>query len=66
MPPPASLSSRYKRSKRAAKIAEGEELVALTSGGQKQLLLWSKARGEGGRGKVGLQPLVFSLMGLKT
>lgn len=40
--PPACLSSRCKRSKRTAKIAEGEELVGLTSGGQKQLLLLSR------------------------
>lgn len=42
VPPPASPGSCYRRSKSAAKIVEGEELVALTSGGQKQLLLWSR------------------------
>lgn len=42
VPPPTPLGSPCKRSKRTAKIAKGEELVGLTSGGQKQLLLLSR------------------------
>ena len=41
-PPHTSPGSHCKRSKRTAKIAKGEELVGLTSGGQKQLLLLSR------------------------
>lgn len=40
--PPASLGSCCKRSKHTAKIAKREELVGLTSGCQKQLLLLSR------------------------